>query len=154
MRSARAARPRRRFGVVGTLAALAGGGMVAVSFTLLDWLAPRHSSFHDIHNSLLGSGATYSKYYFDWLGWVALGVVVFLALIANLPTVLHVVFRPLGALAAIAAIGATLYAVEQIPGGTWSRVYHYGTAGLGLAVVGFAVAGVGALVGPPRARRD
>lgn len=146
-------RPSRRFGVVGTLAALVGGGMVAVSFTLLDWLAPgQHSTFHDIHNSLTGTNATYAKDYFSWLGWVALGVVVVLALAANLPTPLHVGLRPLGAIAALAAIGATVYAIERIPGGSWTRVYDYAIAGTWCAVVGFAVAGVGALVGSRPAR--
>jgi hypothetical protein len=144
-------RTRRGFGVAGALAAVVGGGMIAVSFTLLDWLAGGHSTFRDLHRVVAHHGAlTWPTAYFGWLAWVALGVAVVVAVLACLPTPLHVVLRPLGVLVALAGVAATLFAIEQLPGGTWHRLYYNAIVGVWCAVAGFGLAGLGALMGPRR----
>ena len=97
------------------LVALVGAGLVATSFTALDWLKRKDSTFTDIHNRFAGIHPWFSGFtqaYFSWLGWLLLGVVLAVALAANLPVPTLAVLRPIGFLLALVSIGLTFWAIK------------------------------------------
>lgn len=143
----------RGFGGFAAIAGLAGGGMVALSFLLLDWLSvdPSHTKFKDLHTvAAHATGDTFSKYYFSWVAWVGLGIIVGLTLMSSIPAASHWLTRPLAIITGIAGAGITVLAVQELPGGTWTHVYQDSIVGVWCAVAGCLVCACGAFVGPRR----
>jgi hypothetical protein len=184
-------RPRKSeaFGMVGAGLAIIGAAVLGLAFTRLPWLrtdngtpflpaANSKTKFTDLHNSLeqakleLEGSASAAKLvhfgiapsYFSWLAWVLLLVSFVFAMLAVSPLRgLSTVFRVLGALIALAGVGATLWAIELVrldsrlaaQLGTKSPSYldylKHGGLGFWAAVAGFVLIGLAALVGPRRA---
>jgi hypothetical protein len=108
----------------------------------------------DLH---FGIGPTY----FGWLAWVLLAVTVLFAVVAALPTSAATAFRWLGAGIAIVAIALTFWAIYLISvtgqlrtqiGGSprYSDFLSHTAVGFYLAVGGFLLIAIGALIGPRR----
>lgn len=139
------------------------------------------TKFGEVHKHLgtikaesqgLADGTWIAKAYFGWLGWVLLAAVVVLAILGNLPARgISGLGRGLGLLVGLAGIGLTFWAIKllslsssliaQVPSSeraqledinSYSFYWHHVSIGFWLAVAGFAVAGIGAVLGPRRAR--
>jgi hypothetical protein len=141
-----------KFGVVGATFAGIGGVLLIIAFTAVDWISPGNpSTFSDIHDALKAnpSGASgVSTTYFSWLGWVLLIVVIVVAIAATLPTPASGPLRALGAVIAAAAIALTFFALQISDGIAYSSVIKDASIGFYLAIGGFFLAGIGALIGP------
>jgi hypothetical protein len=156
--------PSQGFGVFGAVTAAIGAIAVVVSFFALDWFTKGtepHSHFKDVHDVLNEVGplaAGTAKAYFSWLGWALLVAVAVIALVANMPSPLATPFRIIGALAAAATIGVTFLAIKLIsaPAGEraepYSEYLKHTRIGFYVAIAGFLVMGIGAVIGP-RGRR-
>ncbi len=180
----------QRAGRVGGVLAVLGALLVVLAFTALNWFrkdsgsafnSGTRSRFSDIHHvidkvsqQINGSGVSdqvhvgLSKLYFGWLGWVLLIVAVMLALLANLPLgAASVVFRVLGAVVALAGIGATLWSLEFVRVDDTLRTsieasgvsvpdfgYYLGHTSFGAwaALAGFLLLLLASLVGPRTVR--
>jgi hypothetical protein len=151
--------PGLAFGVLGTVIAAVGAVLVVLSFTVLDWLtrgSEPDSHFRTIRRVLSRDAvpaAGPAKLYFSWLGWALLVAVVVFALLANLPSPLTNAFRVIGALGAAAAIAVTFVAIKLADGPAYSEYLKHARIGFYVAVGGFLLVGIGALVGPARERR-
>lgn len=186
----RARPPARRFGVAGAGVTLVGFVAVVLAFTVLRWfrngrLGPFLESVGDnskfgqisdsydkfrsgltaagagdlVHDLHLGVGPTY----FDWLAWVLLAGAGLAAVLAVTPTAVSPVFRVLGPVVAVAAIGLTFWAIyflrvtgalkDQLGGDTpgYSDYLSHAYVGFWFAVGGFLLIGLGAAIGPHRA---
>jgi hypothetical protein len=141
-----------KFGVVGATFAGIGGVLLIIAFTAVDWISQGGSStFSDIHDALKANPAGASGVattYFSWLGWVLLIVVIVVAIAATLPTPASGPLRALGAVIAAAAIALTFFALQISDGVAYSSVIKHASIGFYLAVGGFLLAGIGALIGP------
>lgn len=144
-------------GVVGSLLAVIGAAAIIVAFTAVNWFSDfgtknHFSDLHKITNTTFGAGV--AKAYFGWLGWVLLAVTVILALAANVPSAAAAALRPLGAVVALVSIGLTFWAIKLSSAGTpgYSEYLKHARVGFYLAVAGFLIAGIGALIGPHRSR--
>jgi hypothetical protein len=151
--------PSLAFGVLGTVIAAVGAVLVVLAFTMLDWLtrgSEADSHFRTIHRVLTRDAvpaAGTAKLYFSWLGWALLVAVVVFALLANLPSPLTNAFRVIGALGAAAAIAVTFVAIKLADGPAYSEYLKHARIGFYVAVGGFLLIGIGALVGPAHDRR-
>jgi hypothetical protein len=149
-------RTRAGFRAGGLAVTLAGAVLVLLALTTLDWLSVRgDSTFAQISARLHVMGPYASGLaiaYFNWLGWVAFGVVLAVAVLAALPTAHPAVLRVAGLLLGVAAAALTIWSVKlsatSVPslGDTLSSQ----RAGFYAAVVGFVLMGVGAALGPSR----
>jgi hypothetical protein len=146
-----------RFGFVGALVALVGAALVVIAFTTLSWLKPDDSTFAKIDQRLAGSHLSVSGFaqaYFSWLGWVLVGVVFVVALVANLPNLRMAMLRPIGFLLALVAIGLTFWAIKFTTSAypTYLDYLRLQRLGFYFTVGGFLITGVGALFGAKRPR--
>jgi hypothetical protein len=153
---------RRGFGAIGTVIGLIGAAMVLLAFTALTWISidgeggisSFNGKFNDLHNlATVGSGQApgLTKAYFSWLAWVLLVAVVVFVILGNLATNSHALWRILGLLVGIGGAVITLLALKD-DDTSWSEVFKYCTWGFWLAIAGFVIAGIGAVVGPRRIR--
>jgi hypothetical protein len=148
----------RALGVVGLVISIIGAALVVISFTALNWLSGDDGfggtdkvTFRNLHD-LVGSDApALPRLYFNWLAYALLVVVLVLAVLGNLPTGTHALWRVLGILGGFAGVIITFYSLYN-GGTTLSDIYKYGSTGFWLAMAGFFVMGVGAVVGPRRVR--
>jgi hypothetical protein len=155
--------PSLSFGVVGTVIAAIGAALVIAAFTGLDWFTENsitvgnnaHTHFSDIRKLLdvadpIAAGT--AKFYFSWLAWVLFGVVAVFALLANLPSPLTTPFRIIGAISAAASIAITFAAIKLVNASSnaaeYSDFLKHTHTGFYLAVGGFLLMGIGAVVGP------
>jgi hypothetical protein len=144
-----------RFGYIGALVALVGAALVVIAFTTLSWLKQDDSTFAKIHQRLAGSHAFVSGFtqaYFSWLGWVLFGVVLAVALGANLPYSRIAMLRPIGFLLALVAIGLTFWAIKFTSSAypTYFDYLRLQRLGFYFAIGGFLITGIGALFGAKR----
>lgn len=154
--------PSYAFGAVGATVAVLGAVLLVVAFTVVDWFThatddgPSH--FSDIHNLVkrlehVNAANSVSSAYFSWLGWVLLGVAVLAAILACAPGSTSTPFKVIGVLAALAGIVLTFVAIDIVKSGTsgapsYSDYLKHSRLGFYLAIAGFVLAGVGALIGP------
>ncbi|MDT4917661.1 MAG: hypothetical protein QOH89_2361 [Pseudonocardiales bacterium] len=145
----------RQFGIVGTVLAVLGAAACVVSFTALDWFKELgNGKFSDLSDltGQDGAGATgIATLYFGWLAWVLLAAAVVAAILANLPSGVSSAMRPIGALLGLAGIGATLWAVGIAHGRGWTFFLKRADIGFYVALGGFLLITIGALIGPRRA---
>jgi hypothetical protein len=142
---------RRKFGIVGAIIVIIGAVVLIVSFTALSWVHPGTEKFSKLHQFSRQAGTPgFQHTYFGWLGWVLVVVALLVGVAANAPTPVHGVLRTLGILVGIGAAVCTFFALKT--GSTFNAVFHHGGVGFWLAIVGFLIAGIGAVVGPPEDR--
>lgn len=149
--------------VVGVALVLVGAVLALASFRFLDWYATAArgadsagtSTFGDLQDNadqLTGAGAATA--YFDWLAWVLLIALVCVGVAANLPIAAADILRIVGTVIGVAGLAATYVAVAQLhdaqeaAGGAHHNAFYNSTWGLWLTFLGFAVAAIGALLGP------
>jgi hypothetical protein len=157
--------PSRTFGVMSALVAVIGAVLVVVAFTAVDWFDSSMSlgHFSDVR-SLLDAGGSLAygpaKVYFDWLGWVLLGVAFVTALLAAVPT-LGAPFRIIAPIVAAGGIVMTFLSVKLVRSGalvgglnepSYGRYLSHAGPGFYLAVAGFLLMGIAGALGPQRAR--
>jgi hypothetical protein len=139
---------------------LVGGLAVLISIAFLDWYdfpatgdAADQVTFRDLkatagHLDVPGIVPAY----FDWLAWVLLIGVVAVATVGFVRPAFAVPLRLLGFL--LGGIGSflTWYALQKITsyGDEPSYAFQSATAGVWFAMIGFAVAAFGAVIGPRR----
>lgn len=147
----------RRFGVVGTVLALVGAAAVVIAFLGPNWGDGANGKFSDIHTFVTTAGAgtsvaSLAHVYFNWLAWVLLAASALLALLANAPTGVAPALRIVGTLVGLGSAVATLFALKIISSGRGLSWYiKHSDVGYWLAIAGFVVMAVGALIGPRRA---
>ncbi|MCU1656210.1 MAG: hypothetical protein JWO57_866 [Pseudonocardiales bacterium] len=155
--------PSQRFGVAGSALAVIGAALLIVSFTAVNWFTKGtlgRSHFSDVHQVLniqSAFAAGLAKAYFGWLAWVLLAVTVVIALLANAPSPFATALRVIGALAAAASIALTFLAINLLKSGvpgapSYSEYIKHARVGFWMAIAGFLLVGVGALIGPRRGR--
>jgi hypothetical protein len=160
-----ATRERRGLGLRGVALVVVGAALLIVSFRFLDWYSvarhvadrPSRITFGTLHGNadqLTGAGA--APAYFDWLAWVLLIAVVAVGVAANLPLSFADPLRVLGFLIGLIGLAATYFAIAQLrnaqeaAGGAKHNVFYNSTWGMWAAFAGFAVAAIGAGLGPRR----
>jgi hypothetical protein len=84
--------------------------------------------------------------YFDWLAWILLIAVIIVGMLANTPIPPAQPLRILGLLIGAGGVVVTYYALDQLTKSALDRA----DAGVWCTLVGFAVAAVGAVIGPRR----
>jgi len=137
--------------VVGAVITAIAAVLLVVSFLALNWTRSPAVKFSKLHTAASQPGVNgYIHAYFSWLGWVLLVVAIVVALAANAPTAIHGFLRLIGLLLGIGAAIATFWSLKT--GSSFSFVFHHTSVGFWLSIVGFLVAGIGALVGPPEDR--
>lgn len=146
------AKGRRATGIVGLAIAVVGVALVVVSFAKLTWLTSSGAttSFGDLRDHYRDAPASITTLYFQWLGWALLAAVAILGLLANVPTRLHPAWRTLGLIAGFAAVVVTFDAIYSGQASLDELRKHAG-AGFWLALAGFLLSGIGAVIGPRRA---
>jgi hypothetical protein len=149
---------RREVGIVGLVLTLIGAALVVVSFASLDWLSGDDGfgdnlevKFSDLHDLVSHGSPTLSRLYFDWLGWTLLAAVVVFGVLGNLAIRSHPLWRVLGIMAGLAGAACTFFAIYG-NGTSLSDVAKYGAVGFWLAIAGFLLAAIGAVIGPRRVR--
>ena len=156
--SQRAARPE--VGVYGLALVAGGAALLLVSFLTLSWYAvgtPGNSSLRFSFDRLHGLSGAHSalpdvtRTYFGWLAWTLLAAVVVLGVLAALPTRLAQPARWLGLLAGAFGASMTYFAFDRLNGG---HGVSHARPGVWLALAGFALAALGAVVGPTVGRAD
>jgi hypothetical protein len=140
-----------KFGVVGATLAGVGAILLIISFTAVNWFNGSHSGFSDISDQLDGQGNAapgLASAYFSWLGWVLAIALVVIAIAANLPSPASGPLRAFGAILAAAGIAVTFFAIRFSDGVAYTEFLKHARLGFYLALAGFLIAGIGALVGP------
>jgi hypothetical protein len=146
-----------QFGVVGVTLAGIGFILLIISFTAVTWYKLAGSTtgfnFSDVGNTLDSSPSAsgLASAYFGWLAWTLAIVGLIVAVGANLPSPASGPLRALGAVVAAAAIAFTFLAIRLTNGAPYSDAISHANVGFYLAVGGFLLVGIGALVGPKRA---
>jgi hypothetical protein len=142
------------FGVVGTVTAAIGAILIVIAFTAVDWtnqFSPSHSG--DVSNALDAAGNNaggLAKAYFGWLGWLLLVVTVVLCVAACSPSPAAQALRAVGAIAAAISIAVTFFAIRFGAFGPFADYLKHARLAYYLAMIGFLLAGIGALIGPRR----
>ncbi len=146
-----------QFGVVGVTLAGIGFILLIISLTAVTWFKLTGSStgfsFSDVGNTLDANpgAAGLASAYFSWLAWTLAIVGLLVAVGANLPSPASGPLRALGAVIAAAAIAFSFLAIRLTDGEAYSDAISHANVGFYLAVGGFLLVGIGALVGPKRA---
>jgi hypothetical protein len=144
----------RGFGIVGMVLAVLGAIACVISFTALTWFEEADpGKFSDISDIVTKDhvGATgMATVYFGWLAWVLLAAALILAILANLPNAGSAALRPLGVLVALAGVGATFWAIDAYHGPAYTQFLKTADEGFYVAVGGFLLIAIGAMVGPTR----
>jgi flagellar biosynthesis protein FlhB len=158
--------PSQDFGQVSFLITIVGAALVILAFTVINWFqGSTSSSFRNIHKTMNEANAAgiksevVAKAYFSWLAWVLLAVVLICALLAAVPTI-GGPFRIVGPLSAVAAIALTFVAIKLFKDTTqldasyrgYTQYLKHARVAFYLAVGGFLLMGVGAVIGPRRDR--
>jgi hypothetical protein len=141
------------FGVVGTVTAAVGAILVVIAFTAVDWVKNSPSHFGDIHDALDSKGGDaggLAKAYFGWLGWLLLVVTVVLCIAACSPSPAAQALRAIGAIAAAISIAITFFAIRFGDFGPFTDYLKDARIGYYMTMLGFLLAGIGALIGPRR----
>lgn len=155
---------RQSFGIVGAALAALGAVALIVAFTATHWYKDSgDSSFSKVKDQVdaydkVGAATGVAKAYFGWLAWVLLVAVVLVAVAANLPSPAAVALRIIGAVIGAAGILLTFLAIKlvdgsKVPGGNapdYSDYLKHTGPAFYLALGGFLLAAVGALIGPRR----
>lgn len=153
-------------GVLGIAVMVAGATLVLLSFATLAWYGGSRGpdsvgniGFSDLHHLMNSFDApATSRAYFAWLGWVLLISLIIVGFAANLPTAAADALRVLGLMLGLGGSAVTYYALSvyfdaiKRRGGSTGGVFENAHLGVWFAIIGFAVAGVGAAVGPMRAK--
>ncbi|MDT4907682.1 MAG: hypothetical protein QOF87_3090 [Pseudonocardiales bacterium] len=151
----------RSMGTRGIALVLIGALALLISFTVLEWYpgssqpsAVAHIRFADLHQaSDFDLAPVLSGAYFGWLAWVLLLLVIAVGFAANVPTQASGVLRILGAAIGLGGVVATYYALAGLSRrNEGDYPLHNASAGIWLALAGFLIAGLGAALGPMRAR--
>ncbi len=146
-----------QFGVVGVTLAGIGFILLIISLTAVTWYKITGSSsgfsFSDVGNTLDASPSAsgLASAYFSWLAWTLVIVGLVVAIGANLPSPASGPLRALGAVVAAAAIAFSFLAIRLTNGAAYSDAISHANVGFYLAVGGFLLMGIGALIGPKRA---
>lgn len=138
---------------------IAGAVMLLVSFTSLNWYpgstgadAVPDITFRKLHAQSHGPGVpAITEAYFSWLAWVLLIAVIVVAVLANLPSRTANALRMLGFFLGLVAAALTYLALEEPHEGTTGSALDHAQSGIWLALAGYLVAGIGAVIGPLRA---
>jgi hypothetical protein len=138
------------FGIAGTVLALLGGILTVVAFTAVNWFSGSNTTFGDISDRLGGNASGFATAYFNWLGWVFLVVAVVAGVLSSVPTPALRVFRIIGTVVGFAGAGLTFLAIDLANGTSYSQYIEHARLGFYFAVIGLALAGVGAAIGPRR----
>jgi hypothetical protein len=146
--------------VTGIVLAVLGAIAGIIAFTATRWfsdfpLGGKFPRVHDVLDSAGPAAAGVAKAYFGWLAWVLLAVAVISALLATFPNPLAGVMRIVGALVALAGIGFTFWGIKLVSDRTGYGEYlkHALKApAFYLAVGGFLLVAIAALLGPKRVR--
>lgn len=148
----------RDVGVAGIGLVILGGALLLISFTTSDWYGGSggadsvgHITFTTLHRltadhrapALVGA-------YFGWLAWALLILVIVLGLAANLPSPAVVGLRVGGFFLGLLGAALTFVALSKLVG-PGASVLTRMRSGVWLAVLGYVMAAVGAMLGP-RAR--
>jgi hypothetical protein len=144
---------RRAVGRAGLAVLVIGAVLVALSFTVLNWVSASGVTikFKDLHDAANQPGAPQVPHlYFSWLGWALLAGVVVFGIAGALPSGMHPLFRVLGILAGFGGVVVTFFALYSHISLT-DLLKHAGI-GFWVALAGFFLAGIGAVVGPRRVR--
>jgi hypothetical protein len=149
---------RDTFGSGGAFFAGVGAVMVLIAFSSLDWLSASGEgiTFSDIHRlvSLQGSAANApAQGYFGGLGWVflvAATATAFYAVVPAAPPFMRAVSFLLGLAAVIVTFLAIAIGKDGGGGVPYSAYIKHAEAGFWVAVVGFAMIGLGGSAGPRR----
>jgi hypothetical protein len=154
--------PGLRVGVVGSVLVLLGGILLVVANTALTWLSGddgsggtlslKFSDIHKVFNVAGADGSQPARAYFGWLAWVLLVAVVLIGLLANAPMGLSALLRPLGLVLGLAGAGLTFWALKFDSSVSIGDELKHTSVGFWIAVAGFVLAGVGALLGPRHVR--
>jgi hypothetical protein len=170
--------PSQTFGGLSATITALGGILLVVAFTAVNWFeGSGQSHVSNVHSVLSAFGdlaAGPAKLYFSWLGWTLLVVATIAGLIAAVPTVGRV-FRAIAPVVAAGGLVATFLAVRLVgssglasggilysptdatdelpnPGLSYFDYLKEARLGFYLAVAGFVLVGVGALIGPRNRR--
>ncbi len=138
------------FGIAGTVLALLGGILAVVAFTAVNWFSGSNTTFGDISDRLGGNANGFATAYFGWLGWVFLVVAVVAGVLSSVPTPALRVFRIVGTVVGFAGAGLTFLAIDLANGTSYSQYIEHARLGFYFAVIGLALAGIGAAIGPRR----
>jgi hypothetical protein len=144
-----------------------GAIMLLLSFTTLDWYpgsqgadALHGISFTDLHHNLgalLAPAAT--KVFFGWASWLLLILLIIVGFGANLPISAANELRVLGLFLGLVGAAFTYYALSEYMralrdhGGGSGGALDNAQAGIWLALIGYLLAGAGAMIGPLPAKR-
>ena len=150
--------PSYTFGYIGSAIALVGVVLGVISLTALDWVSQSgvNATFGDLKDIVDASGKFGqslpgdTEIYFKWLAWVLLIVSFVVALLACLPTPANAALRGIGLLLGLAGIGLTIWAIKGSD--PWGDVFKDKGLGLWFALAAFLLIGIGAAVGPQRAK--
>jgi hypothetical protein len=137
------------FGIVGTVLTLLGGILVLVAFLGVEWFKG-NISFSDQSNALdqASNANGFSSAYFGWLGWFFLILVVVAGVLSSVPTPAMRVFRIIGVVDGLAAAGLAFLAIDFGDNSRYLDTLKATRIGFYFAVIGFALAGIGAAIGP------
>ena len=146
----------------GLLLVLAGALLALLSFRFLDWYDvpsggadtagdPTFAALHDSAQQLGGAGVALA--YFQWLSWTLVIAVAVIGLGAAIPLPGADLLRLLGFLLGLLGAVATYYALAQHQNaiGSTRGVFYNATWGVWVAIGGFLIAGIGAVLGPRKA---
>ena len=143
-------------GVPGLILVITGAVLLLFSFTALSWYGSSaaadsvgritFSKLHTFTQSVPGSRS--SRWYFSWAAWLMLLAVVLVGLLANLPLPNGgLVLRMLGFLIGIGGAFATWFSLHKIFQNSHQGVFDHARVGVWFALIGFPLAGLGALIG-------
>jgi hypothetical protein len=146
---------RTSFGIVGVTITGVGALQIVIAFTGAKWFGGANGAgFAQTHNILEiaeDSANGVASAYFSWLGWAIFALAVVDALLASSPTQLARPMRFIAPLVAVAGIVLTTAAINLGLGASFGSWFDNVSLGYWLAVIGFALIGVGAAFGPWRA---
>lgn len=164
---------QRRLGALGLGTAFLGATAVFASFVGLPWFDDgtvyayndRSGSFSVIRTVIeriqINPDVTVEPvavHYFSWLSWALLLACGGAAVVANLPTRAAGAFRTVGLLVSLVAVGLTFWAIDllsvhggPVPDPGYGTYFGATSVGFWAAVGGFALMGVGSLIGARRA---
>jgi xanthosine utilization system XapX-like protein len=146
---------QRGVGITGIVFTAIGAALGVVAFTALDWGKTSPTKFSDLHHTVtaldrVGVATGIAKLYVGWLGWTLLAVAVVLAIAANLPSPASPALRIVGALAGLAGIGLTLWAIDLGHGPPYTEFLKNARVGFYVALGAFVFISLGAMIGPRR----
>lgn len=149
----------------GVVLVVVGAALVALSIATLQWYRVDHGvdvagtgfTFHNLQQNADQLNAPIAAAYFNWLAFTLGAAVTVIGLLANVRLPANGPLRVLGFLCGVGGVVGTYYALAQLfyaqhaAGGSKHGVLHNATYGVWCALAGFALAGLGAALGP-RAR--